>query len=84
MEANPPSGDWREQNRALELCAALSVPVAGFPVPRYEASLVASGDTEWVAALVASGYHEPDKFTRAEQRKFAVLKTKVREALTHP
>ena len=57
MEANPPSGDWREQNRGLELCAALSVPVAGFPVPRYEASLVASGDTEWVAALVASGYH---------------------------
>lgn len=82
MEANPPSGDWREESMALELCAALSVPVAGFPVPRYEASLVASGaDEEHVAALIATGYTENGEFTRADQRRFERLKREARSLL---
>jgi hypothetical protein len=81
MEANPPSGDWREENGRLELCAALSVPVAGFPVPRYEAALVAAGNEERVVALVASGYAPPGVYTREQQRKFETLKKQVRRAL---
>ena len=73
MEANPPSGDWREEDYSLELCAALSVPVAGFPVPRYEASLIASGNEERIVSLVAAGFSERVPFTRAEQRKFGAL-----------
>lgn len=81
MEANPPSGDWREENGRLELCAALSVPVAGFPVPRYEAALVASGMEERVVALFASGYAEPGALSRAEQRRVEMLKTEGRRTL---
>jgi hypothetical protein len=82
MEANPPSGDWREEKGRLELCAALSVPVAGFPVPRYEAALVASGGDERVVSLIAMGYAEPGEFTRADQRKFETLKAKARRFIT--
>jgi len=81
MEANPPSGDWREEKGRLELCAALSVPVAGFPVPRYEAALVASGVDERVVALVASGYSEPGDLSRADQRRFERLKMEARRTL---
>jgi len=82
MEANPPSGDWREENGRLELCAALSVPVAGFPVPRYEAALVASGVDERVVALVASGYAEPGTPSRAVQRRVETLKNEARRVLS--
>jgi hypothetical protein len=44
LRANPPSGDWRSMNRHLELVAALSVPVPGFPIPRAEVALAASAD----------------------------------------
>jgi len=44
LRANPPSGDWRSMNRNLELVAALSVPVPGFPIPRAEVALAASAD----------------------------------------
>ncbi len=73
MQANPPSGDWREEKGRLELCAALSVPVAGFPVPRYEAALVASGSDEHVVSLIAMGYSEETPLTRRDQRKFSRL-----------
>lgn len=55
LRANPPSGDWRED----ELVAVLSVPVPGFPIPRIEA-LIASAENgeEHVKALIASGYSE--------------------------
>jgi hypothetical protein len=43
------SGDWRKIGNGLELVAALSVPVPGFPVPR---ARVASGEPQ---ALVAAG-----------------------------
>ncbi len=81
LRANPPSGDWRSLNRNLELVAALSVPVPGFPIPRVEVALAASaaGDVEfetlilppWVPeeefALVASAdYQERKKQLAAE------------------
>jgi len=81
MEANPPSGDWRDEKGRLELCAALSVPVSGFPVPRYEAALVASGNDERVVALVASGYVEPGALNRAGQRRIETLKMLARRSL---
>lgn len=52
MRANPPSGDWRDG----ELVAVLSVPVPGFPIPRAEARLVASGADEDIPVLIATGY----------------------------
>jgi len=58
LRANPPSGDWRED----ELVAVLSVPVPGFPIPRIEA-LIASAENgeEEVKTLIASGYSEEYK-----------------------
>ena len=48
LRANPPSGDWRALNGNLELVAALAVPVPGFPIPRSQLALAASG----VSALI--------------------------------
>jgi hypothetical protein len=55
LRANPPSGDWRD----YELVAVLSVPVPGFPIPRSEMRLVATGANEEVAAMVASASAPP-------------------------
>jgi len=81
MLANPPSGDWRRHEGWLELIAALSVPVPGFPVPRYEYALAASADTVEIGALVATGYYELEvpSFSRAEQRRKEMLLSGVRE-----
>lgn len=75
MMANPPSGDWRRHNGWLELIAALSVPVPGFPVPRYEYALVASAEDVEIEALVATGYFEVESatMTRAEMRRREML-----------
>lgn len=75
MLANPPSGDWRRHEGWLELIAALSVPVPGFPVPRYEYALAASAESMEVDSLVATGYYELEapSFSRAEQRRKEVL-----------
>lgn len=75
MLANPPSGDWRREDGWLELIAALSVPVPGFPVPRYEYALAASADTVDVSTLIATGYFEIEKPTlsRAELRRKELL-----------
>ena len=51
LRANPPSGDWRAFNGALELIAALSVPVPGFPI----FALAASGSND-VGALILPGW----------------------------
>ena len=49
------SGDWRNLGGNLELVAALAVNVPGFPVPRVQAGLAASGvQTALVAASVMS------------------------------
>jgi hypothetical protein len=78
MLANPPSGDWRRHNGWLELIAALSVPVPGFPVPRYEYALAASADELEFNTLVATGYFEDEEpelptFSRSEQRRRELL-----------
>lgn len=50
------SGDWRRIGGSLELVAALSVNVPGFPVPRRVEARVASGECQ---ALVASAAPRP-------------------------
>lgn len=55
--ANPPSGDWREYNGNLELQAALAVVIPGFPVPRAQLALSASGDP--VTLILPSNVVEP-------------------------
>lgn len=66
VRANPPSGDWRPVNRQLDMVAALSVPVPGYPIPRAEAGLVASGEEITVGSLiVSSGEIEPSTVVRA-------------------
>jgi hypothetical protein len=91
LMANPPSGDWRFQNGWLELTAALSVPVPGFPVPYANVSLVASAEVDGVneigydnvRSLVASGYVEVEvpTMSRWEQRRKALLIAMAEEAL---
>lgn len=90
--ASPLSGDWRRVGSNLELVAALSVNVPGFPVPRsYSAredsvmSLVAAGvptkaDTDFqnrVRAVIDE--YEAEKFRAVESRRLAarVLKGSV-------
>jgi hypothetical protein len=60
--ASPVSGDWRtfRRNAGLELMAALSVNVQGFPVPRPQ-GLVASGQMQ---SLVAAGMIAPAEVPR--------------------
>lgn len=80
MLANPPSGDWRRENGWLELIAALSVPVPGFPVPRYEYAMTASAESVEVKTLIATGYYEldPPSFSRADQRRKEILIAKAK------
>ena len=49
VRANSLSGDWRQFGHALELIASLAVPVPGFPIPRSQMALAASGE---VSALI--------------------------------
>ena len=81
MMANPPSGDWRSVNGSLELQGVLSVPIPGFPIPRSEARLVASGEGDVIEALVASGYGDAPLGPRAIQRRRGVLRARLVEAL---
>jgi hypothetical protein len=57
LRANPPSGDWRSLNNQLELVAALSVVVPGFPVPRSQLALSASAG---ISALILPGVQTED------------------------
>ncbi len=59
MRANPPSGDWRSLNNTLELVAALSVVVPGFPVARPQLALAASGA---IGTLVLPGVQDKDLY----------------------
>jgi hypothetical protein len=56
MRANPQSGDWRSFNGQLELVASLAVVVPGFPIPRSQLALAASG----VASLILPGWTQED------------------------
>ena len=60
LKTSPLSGDWRRINNNLELVAALSVNVPGFPIPR-PTGLVASGALQ---SLVASGMIPPAKVAK--------------------
>lgn len=60
MRAAPLSGDWRRVGGNLELVAALSVNVPGFPIPRPK-GLVAGGV---VQSLVAGGMVAPTEVVR--------------------
>lgn len=65
MRANPPSGDWRSFNGNLELVAALSVPVPGFPVkPQFALSASGNNDLE---SLILPGFTGHDINTDAEE-----------------
>ena len=82
MMANPPSGDWRAVNGSLELQGILSVPIPGFPIPRSEARLVASGSSgEVLEALVATGYGNAPLGPKAIQRRRGVLRARLVETL---
>jgi hypothetical protein len=56
LRANPVSGDWRPWKGGLEMIAALAVPVQGFPVPRAQLALSASG----ISALILPGVTDED------------------------
>lgn len=80
FRAAPLSGDWRYDQRSgnLELVAALSVNVPGFPIPRPKA-LVSSGQ---VQSLVASGIVEEEETPDPSQltaEEVAVLRSIVVE-----
>jgi hypothetical protein len=57
LRANPQSGDWRSFNGHLELVASLAVVVPGFPIPRSQLALAASGG---LSALILPGVTEDD------------------------
>ena len=82
LRANPPSGDWRRENGSLELQGVLAVPIPGFPVPRSEARLVASGDVEELEALYATGYAvEKDEEEMAENGDGHLSKAELRKMI---
>jgi hypothetical protein len=79
MRANPPSGDWRALNNQLELVAALSVVVPGFPVPRSQLALSASAG---ISALILPGVQEEDLWeprSREFLRRRAALAASIRD-----
>lgn len=65
LRANPPSGDWRPWKGGLEMIAALAVPVQGFPVPRSQLALSASG----ISALILPGLSDDD-LVEARSKEF--------------
>ena len=72
------SGDWRDTNGHLELCALLAVNVPGFPVPRTRALVAAGADGEaHVLALVAAGVNDGRpriELTETERNQLAALR----------
>lgn len=67
LRANPPSLDYRIEDGARELVAVLSVPVPGFPIPRREMRLVASGVVEEVTAAIITGYWVEPEVVEVEE-----------------
>ncbi len=85
LRANPPSGDWRSLNRNLELVAALSVPVPGFPIPRAEVALAASaqGDVE-VESLILPPWVPEEEFALVASADYQERKKQLSAALAEP
>ena len=77
------SGDWRDIRGHLEFLAALVVNVAGFPIPRPEARVVASAGREHVLALVAAGVVTEGTAMgpREARRRAKVLSQRARKTL---
>lgn len=85
LRANPVSGDWRSYQGSLELVAALAVPVPGFPIPRAQFAMAASGE---IQSLILTDVEEEEPQERSRefirQREAllaAVLTTKRRDDL---
>ena len=56
MKAGSISGDWRSViGKGLEFIGALIVNIPGFPIPRPQATIVASANGDEVVSLVAAG-----------------------------
>jgi hypothetical protein len=85
LRANPPSGDWRSLNRNLELVAALSVPVPGFPIPRAEVALAASaqGDVE-VESLILPPWLPEEDMALVASADYQERKKAIAAALAEP
>ena len=77
LRACPPSGDWRSEDRHLELQAVLAVPYAGFATPRSQLALTASGDELEILTMIL-GPPTPDDFAFAAEEEADM---KVEEAL---
>ncbi len=69
FRACPPSGDWRMEDRGLELQAALAVNVAGYPVKRTQLALAASADSLDISALILAAPDTAD-FAEALRAEF--------------
>lgn len=77
FKASRLSGDWRRIGGDLELVAALSVNVPGFPIPRL--ALAASGGRQ--TALIAAGIVNPDKQTEEPKVSVKEFAKQVREEM---
>lgn len=73
LRANPVSGDWRSHNGALELVAALAVPVPGFPIPRAQLSLSASGAIDALILTEVPSEEAPERDRDFILRRHAIL-----------
>ncbi len=85
LRANPPSGDWRSMNRNLELVAALSVPVPGFPIPRAEVALAASADgAPEVESLILPAWQPEEEFALVASAEYQERKKSLSAELLEP
>lgn len=73
LRANSVSGDWRLADHNLELVAALAVPVPGFPIPRAQLSLAASGE---ISTLILTEPVEP-AFTARQWKQIADTRRRI-------
>lgn len=80
MRSHPPSGDWRSigPHGPVELIAAFSVPIGGFPIRR---SLVASADDEISAIITAPLVINHDVGARSRRRARVLLSRRLEEVL---
>lgn len=78
LRTHPPSGDWRSigPSGPVELIAAFSVPVGGFPIRR---SLVASADDEISMIITAPLTISPDDGARRRRRRKALLSRRLED-----
>jgi hypothetical protein len=78
LRTHPPSGDWRSigPSGPVELIAAFSVPIGGFPIRR---SLVASADDEISMIITAPLTISPDDGARRRRRRKALLSKRLED-----